>query len=86
MIELSTYNLFLGIMAITALFVFVALHFVKAGYGYLYNPKYGFPLPNKLAWVLMEAPVFVAMWILWYKSGMTTELVPMVLFSIIQIH
>ena len=86
MMELSTYNLFLGVMAITALFVFIALHFVKAGYGYLYNPKFGFPVPNKLGWVLMEAPVFIAMWVLWYLGGMTTELAPMVLFSIIQIH
>ena len=86
MIALSTYNIFLAVMAATALVVFVALHFVKAGYGYLYNPKFGFPVPNKVAWVLMEAPVFVAMWILWYLGGMTTELTPMVLFSIIQIH
>lgn len=86
MIALSTYNLFLAVMAITALFVFVALHFVKAGYGYLYNPKYGFPLPNKLAWVLMEAPVFIAMWVLWYLSGAKFEAAPMALFSIIQIH
>ena len=86
MITLSTYNIFLAVMAITALFVFIALHFVKAGYGYLYNPKFGFPVPNKVAWVLMEAPVFVAMWVLWYLGGMTTELAPLVLFSIIQIH
>ena len=69
MMELSTYNLFLGVMAITALFVFIALHFVKAGYGYLYNPKFGFPVPNKLGWVLMEAPVFIAMWAPLPSSG-----------------
>ena len=82
----ATYNIFLAVMAITALFVFIALHFVKAGYGYLYNPKFGFPIPNKIAWVLMEAPVFVAMWVMWYLGGMTTELAPLALFSIIQIH
>ena len=87
MIGIETYNIFLAVMAVTALFVFIALHFVKAGYGYLYNPKFGFPVPNKVAWVLMEAPVFIAMWALWYYLGdMTTELAPMVLFSIIQIH
>ena len=86
MIGIETYNIFLAVMAVTALFVFIALHFVKAGYGYLYNPKFGFPVPNKVAWVLMEAPVFVAMWVLWYLGGMTTELAPLALFSIIQIH
>ncbi len=86
MIALSTYNTFLAVMAIVAVFVFIALHFVKAGYGYLYNPKYGFPLPNKLAWVLMEAPVFITMWILWYLSGASFTAVTLVLFSIIQIH
>ena len=65
MIALSTYNTFLAVMAIVAVFVFIALHFVKAGYGYLYNPKFGFPVPNKIAWVLMEAPVFIAMCVLW---------------------
>ena len=80
------FNIFLIAMAVTALFVFVALFFVKAGYGYLYNPKFGFPVPNKVAWVLMEAPVFVAMWVLWWLGGKTTEAAPLVLFSIIQIH
>ena len=83
----ENYWIFLITMTVIALFVFIALHFVKAGYGYLYNPKFGFPIPNKIAWVIMEAPVFIAMWALWYYLGdMTTELAPMVLFSIIQIH
>jgi 3-oxo-5-alpha-steroid 4-dehydrogenase 1 len=86
MFTLETYNIFLAVMAVTALFVFVALHFVKAGYGYLYNPKFGFPVPNKVAWVLMEAPVFVAMWVLWYLGGASFNAVSLVLFSIIQIH
>ena len=86
MFTLESYNIFLAVMAVTALFVFVALHFVKAGYGYLYNPKFGFPVPNKVAWVLMEAPVFIAMWVLWYLSGQSFSAVSLVLFSIIQIH
>ena len=86
MFTLETYNIFLAVMAVTALFVFIALYFVKAGYGYLYNPKFGFPIPNKLAWVLMEAPVFITMWVLWYLSGASFNAVSLVLFSIIQIH
>ena len=86
MFALENYNMFLAVMAVTALIVFIALYFVKAGYGYLYNPKFGFPVPNKIAWVLMEAPVFVAMWLLWWFGGRTLEIVSMILFSIIQIH
>ena len=86
MITLSTFNLFLVGMSIVALFVFVALYFVKAGYGYLYNPKFGFPVPNRIAWVLMEAPVFVAMWVLWYLCGAKPDAVTLMLFAIIQTH
>ena len=61
LISLECYNTFLVVMAAVALVVFVALYFVEAGYGYLFNPKFGFPVPNKLGWVLMESPVFFAM-------------------------
>ena len=44
LISLECYNTFLIIMAAIALVVFVALYFVEAGYGYLFNPKYGFPV------------------------------------------
>ena len=66
MFTLEAYNTFLIIMAAIAVVVFIALHFVEAGYGYLFNRKYGFPIPNRIAWVLMECPVFIAMTILWY--------------------
>lgn len=46
LISLETYNLFLWIMAAVAVVVFVALYFVEAGYGYLFNPKFGFPYPT----------------------------------------
>ena len=35
---LETYHTFLWVMAAVAVVVFVALHFVEAGYGYLFNP------------------------------------------------
>ena len=31
--SIDTFNLFLGVMSLIALFVFIALYFVKAGYG-----------------------------------------------------
>ena len=84
MFTLATYNTFLIIMAVVAVVVFIALYFVEAGYGYLFNPKYGFPIPNRVAWVLMESPVFILMTILWWLSDVRFEVAPLVLFAIFQ--
>ena len=86
MFTLENYNMFLAVMAVTALIVFIALYFVKAGYGYLYNPKFGFPVPNKVAWVLMESPVFVAMAAMWWFSSAKFEVVPLILFLTFELH
>lgn len=83
---LATYNTFLWIMAVVALFVFVALHFFEAGYGYLFDRRYGPPVPNKVGWVVMESPVFVAMCVLWAISERQWDVVPLVLFSLFQLH
>ena len=55
--EQGTFLLFLGAMSIIALFVFIALYFVKAGYGMFRTASWGISINNKLAWMLMEAPV-----------------------------
>lgn len=73
-------------MASMALVVFVALFFIKAGYGVFFDPKWGPAMPNRLGWLLMEAPVFITMTVLWQISDRTWELVPMVFFAIFQIH
>ena len=86
MITLDIFNTYLIVMAAIALVVFVALYFVEAGYGYLFNPKFGRPIPNKVAWVLMECPVFIAMFIMWVLSDVKTEAAPLVLFLIFQTH
>ncbi|MEG2365256.1 MAG: DUF1295 domain-containing protein [Alistipes sp.] len=82
----EAFDLFLVIMACVALCVFVALYFVEAGYGYLFNPKYGRPIPNKIGWIIMEAPVFIAMTTLWLLSPRTWQCVPLVLFVLFQSH
>ncbi len=83
---LSTYNTFLVVMAIVALFVFIALYFFEAGYGYLFDRRYGPPVSNKLGWILMESPVFVMMCILWAFSERQWEIVSLTLFSMFQFH
>lgn len=82
----ETFGIFLIVMAALALVVFVALHFFEAGYGYLFDRKYGFPVSNKIGWILMEAPVSVAMTILWLLSDRTWQAAPLVLFLIFQSH
>ena len=59
------FNIFLIVMAVTALIVFIALYFVNAGYGMFFDKKWGLSLSNRIGWILMEAPVFVAMIFLW---------------------
>jgi 3-oxo-5-alpha-steroid 4-dehydrogenase 1 len=46
-------------MAAMAVVVFVALFFLKAGYGYLSSSNWGPKINNKVAWILMEAPAFI---------------------------
>ena len=73
-------------MAFIALCVFVALHFFEAGYGYLFDRRYGPPVPNKVGWVLMESPVFVMMWVLWALSDRMWDAVPLTLLAMFQLH
>lgn len=80
MMTLANFNTLLYVMSALALMVFVALYFVKAGYGMFRTARWGISLPNKLAWVLMEAPVFVVMFVLWARSGAAFAF-PQYLFS-----
>ena len=82
----QTFDIFLLIMALLAVGVFVALHFFEAGYGYLFNPRYGPPVPNKIGWMLMESPVFILMCVLWALSDRTWEAGPLALFLLFQAH
>ena len=47
----TAYNIFLAVMAVIAPGVFVALHFFEAGYGHLFDRRYGPPVPNQAGWV-----------------------------------
>ncbi len=82
----TTYELFLVAMTLLAVVVFIALHFVEAGYGYLFNPKFGRPIPNRLGWVLMESPVFFAMAALWFCSERRFEAAPLALLLLFELH
>lgn len=86
MISPETFNIFLLAMVGTAVVVFIALHFVKAGYGMMYTKKWGPAINNKIGWVLMESPVFVAMLILWLMSDRVADPVAVTFLAIFQLH
>lgn len=83
---LTAYNTFLVVMAAVALVVFIALQFFEAGYGYLFDRRYGPPVPNKVGWVLMESPVFIVMCVLWGLSPRQWDVAPLILFAMFQAH
>lgn len=82
----ETFTLFLAIMAGIAFIVFVALYFVKAGYGMFRTPSWGLSINNKVAWVCMESPVFVVMLVLWACSGVGYALPQFLFFLLFQLH
>ena len=73
-------------MIALAVIVFAALHRIEAAYGMTYSPKWGPSLNNKVAWVLMEAPVFVAMVLLWIFSPRSSSPSVCVMASFFLLH
>ena len=86
MISAETFHIFLLVMAVLAVVVFVSLFFVDAGYGKFYTPKWGPSVDNHLGWFLMEAPVFVAMLLLWWFSDRRADSVRLVFLLLFELH
>lgn len=82
----ESFHVFLIVMAVLALGVFVALHFFEAGYGYLFDRRYGPPVSNKIGWVAMESPVFILMAVLWAASDRMMQTGPLALFLLFEAH
>ncbi len=80
------FNTFLAVMSVSAAVVFIALHYVTAGYGIMYGRKWGPAISNRIGWVIMEAPVFIVMLLLWFYSGRRSETVPVIMLIIFEIH
>lgn len=73
-------------MAILALIVFFALQKVEAAYGMTFNPKWGPAINNKVAWVLMEAPAFLLMALIWLTAPRRGEIAPCVMAGLFELH
>ena len=82
----DTYCITMWAMAVIAVFVFIALYFVKAGYGIFRTKQWGISINNKVAWVMMEAPVFIVMLYMWASNGASTALPAFLAFLLFQLH
>ncbi|PKP43211.1 MAG: 3-oxo-5-alpha-steroid 4-dehydrogenase [Bacteroidetes bacterium HGW-Bacteroidetes-10] len=82
----DAFNWLLIIMVLSGAAVFAALRFIDAGYGMLSSPGWGKKIPNKTGWLLMEAPVFVLMLLIWYFYGEGASAVTLLLFSLFMLH
>ncbi len=77
----ENFDIFLIVMALLAAVVYAALHFFEAGYGYLFDRRYGPPVPNRVGWMVMESPVFILMCVLWACSDRMWQAGPLALFA-----
>lgn len=82
----QSFDIFLLAMAVLAAIVFITLYYVEAGYGMFFNKRWGFPIPNKIAWLCMEAPVFFVMLYFWSTSDRQFDTVPFVFFLLFELH
>lgn len=81
------FQILLIVMVFIAIIVFIALFFIDAGYGKMITSKWGPAINNKLAWVLMECPVFLVMMFFWYKCPERRYELPYLLFFVFfQLH
>ena len=69
-----------------AVVVYISLYFITAGYGLFRTKEWGFSINNKLAWVLMEAPAFLTMVVIWYMAGCPTAAPQIVLLGLFLLH
>lgn len=83
---LHTFNICLWTMTALAVLVFVCLFKVDAGYGKFFDRKWGPSVNNRIGWVLMESPVFVAMILLWAFSDRRSDIVRLVFLLLFELH
>lgn len=82
----EAFNIFLWTMSGIAVIVFICLFKVDAGYGKFFDKKWGPAVDNRLGWVLMESPVFIAMLLLWAFSDRRTDVVRLIFLLIFETH
>ena len=61
-------NILYLILILIAIIVYIALFHVDAGYGKFFNPRWGPSIGNRAGWILMEAPAFIVMLVIYLAS------------------
>ncbi|MBO7068211.1 MAG: DUF1295 domain-containing protein [Bacteroidaceae bacterium] len=82
----EVFNYLLAGMVATGLVVFICLYFITAGYGQFRTKQWGWSINNKLAWIMMEAPAFLTMLVIWHTSKCPTMAPQIVLLSLFLLH
>ena len=76
----------LWVMSFLAIVVFICLYFITAGYGQFRTKRWGYSIDNRVAWFLMEAPVFFVMLIIWCRAGFPFHLPELILLGLFLVH
>ncbi len=82
----ESFDILIYVMLAMAVIVFVCLYFVNAGYGQFRSKAWGWSINNKVAWTLMETPVFVMMAAIWWMSGKSLHVPELVLLLLFELH
>ena len=80
------FNYLIWGMTAMAVVVFISLYFVKAGYGQFRTRQWGWSINNKVAWTLMEAPVFLVMLYIWSQADAKYHVPELILFLLFELH
>ena len=89
LINLYQYNLIIWIWLGIALITFISLMFVRAPYGRYERPGWGFRLPSRIGWMIMESPAIIIMTIFFgtvvFQKG-TFDLIPIIFYCMWMLH
>ncbi|MDE7403381.1 MAG: DUF1295 domain-containing protein [Muribaculaceae bacterium] len=73
-------------MLCIAVAVYIGLGKITAGYGMMYTKSWGASIPNRIGWVVMEAPAFIAMLLLWVLSPRAGQIAPAIMAALFEVH
>lgn len=82
----DVFNSVVAVMAVLAVIVFFALQHIEAAYGMTYSSKWGPSVGNRAGWIIMEAPAFIVMALIWAWSPRQAELAPCVMAGLFELH
>ena len=89
LIDFLQYNWMIWAWIGIALITFILLLYVRAPYGRYERPGWGFRLPSRLGWMIMESPCIIIMTTFFVNniSGYSTlNIIPIIFYCIWMLH